>query len=95
MENGVIQGAVQLTGGLVYYQNFNGCENNSTINTWSNGAIKRYFPVTLPNNGGLACLDTYALIDQIVTSTHTIHTLRSMLKSWHTQSYICTTSVQK
>lgn len=63
MENGVIQGAVQLTGGLVYYQNFNGCENNSTINTWNNGAIKRYFPVTLPNNGGLACLDTYALID--------------------------------
>lgn len=64
MENGVIAGAVQLTGGTVYYQNFNGCANNTTIQTWNNGPIKKYIPVVLPNNGGLACLDSLAMLSQ-------------------------------
>ena len=59
--DGVLAGAVPMQGGLVFYEHFNGCQNNSSISTIMNGNIRTFIPVVLPRNGGLACMDSRAL----------------------------------
>jgi hypothetical protein len=58
---GRLQGASsQNIGGVVYYSNFDGC-SQETVQTYYGDSVRRYIPVILPRNGGLACLDSFAL----------------------------------
>lgn len=60
LENGSIEGAVKSHGGVVHYDNLDACswKNNQSLLTTYGEQMKRWIPVELPRNGGLACVDS-------------------------------------